>query len=152
MFQNGKAAVFLHQSLLSYQDWDEFIDIIGGRYYHEKEGMTPDGKTMLSGYQHDVNYIIEIADTTHPVTSGLNRFEIFDEVYHDYYVKPGIKPLLTTSHPSSDSIIGWTNRYYKSKIVYLLNGHDHHAFNNENYRKLLLNAIKWTSETPSNQE
>ncbi len=146
IFQKGKAAVFLHHSLLSYQEWDEFIDILGGRYFHEKERMAPDGSIMISGYQHDVNYIIEIADTMHPVTSGLSHFEIVDEVYNNYYVKPDILPLLITSHPSSDSIIGWSNSYYNSRIVYLMNGHDHHAFDNENYRKLLLNAIRWTAE------
>lgn len=146
MFQKGKAAVFLHHSLLSYQEWDEFINIIGGRYYHEKKRMAPDGKMMLSAYQHDVKHIIKIADTTHPVTSGLSDFEICDEAYSHYYLKPDIKPLLTTSHPSCDSIIGWSNRYYNSQIVYLMNGHDHHAFDNENFRKLLINAIRWTAD------
>ena len=32
----GKGLVFLHHSLASYQDWDEFKTIIGGKYHEEQ--------------------------------------------------------------------------------------------------------------------
>ena len=42
--------------------------------------------------------------------------------------------------------IAWTKTYGKSRVCYLMFGHDDDAWNNPNYRMLLLNAIHWASE------
>lgn len=144
-FEKGAPAVFLHHALVSYPYWDEFSEIVGGRFY-DKNPLIAHGDTIRSGYRHDVTYTVKVANPNHPVTLGMSDFEIEDEVYNRYYVKEDVEPLLTTDHPESDKLIGWINRYGRSQIVYLLNGHDVKAYSNENYRRLLKNAIEWVSE------
>lgn len=144
-FQEGAPAVFLHHTLLSYREWDQFSDIIGGRYYNKTPLVTAAGDTIQSVYQHDVRYEIKIANQKHPVTHGVEDFEIFDETYKDYVVNNDVEVLLTTDHPSSGNVIGWINKYGNSQSVYLLNGHSETAYNNLNYRQLLNNALHFVA-------
>jgi arylsulfatase A len=135
LLQKGKGMVFLHHSLASYQEWEEFEKILGGRYVLSDQ----DGST----YRHDVDIPVHVVNKDHPVTRGMDDFSIHDEVYGNFRVQPGIEPLLTTTHPESGEIIGWTNTYGKSRIVYLQLGHDHHAYEDPNFRMLLNQAINW---------
>jgi type 1 glutamine amidotransferase len=73
----------------------------------------------------------------------MSDFDITDEIYNYYDVKPGVHVLLTTDHPGSGKVIAWTHTYQKSPVVYLLLGHDHTAYQNPNYRRLVERAILW---------
>ncbi|MDH3712191.1 MAG: ThuA domain-containing protein, partial [Cyclobacteriaceae bacterium] len=75
------------------------------------------------------------------VTSGLEDFTVFDEVYGNTEVLPDVIPLLGTNHPESTSVIGWENHYRKSRIIYLQPGHGPSIFLDKNYRQLLRQAI-----------
>ncbi|WP_029036930.1 ThuA domain-containing protein [Salinimicrobium xinjiangense] len=144
-FQEGAPAVFLHHSLLSYREWDEFRNIIGGRYYNKTPFITATGDTIQSVYRHDVQYEVVVAHKEHAVTRGVEDFIIFDETYKDYVVNDDVEILLTTAHPSSGNILGWVNKYGNSQIVYLLNGHSESAYNNPSYRQLLYNALHFVA-------
>jgi uncharacterized protein len=140
--RNGKPLIALHHSLCAYDNWPEYCNIIGGKYFHKP--------TVISGkeypacsYIHDVHFKVKIADNGHPVTAGLDDFEIFDETYKGYYVEPGVTPLLTTDEQSSNPIIGWAKKYGKARVVTLQSGHDFPTFENQNFRKLLKQSIEW---------
>ncbi|MDO9615707.1 MAG: ThuA domain-containing protein [Bacteroidota bacterium] len=140
LLKSGKGLVFLHHSQCSYQAWDEYITIVGGKYHEEKN--TP----QTSTYQHDVTFAVKITDQKHPVTKGIKDFEILDEVYGNTEVLPGVTPLLTTDHPQSSKIIGWTHKKENSRIVYIQPGHDKNGWFNPNYQKLVNQAIVFVSE------
>nr|WP_121271867.1 ThuA domain-containing protein [Pedobacter schmidteae] len=142
LLNKGKAMIFLHHSLVSYQNWDEFQRILGGKYYAEATVLS--GDTLKSTYQHDVVIPVKIENTKHPVTRGINDFEIYDEVYGGFGVQPSIKPLLSTTHPGSSRYISWTNPYGKSEVLFIQLGHGPEAFANPNYRKLLQQGIEWS--------
>ena len=138
--EKGIGMVFLHHSLVSYQDWPEFQKIIGGKYLRENTKDHP-----KSTYKHDVDIHVEIVDKKHPITKNFNDFQIFDEVYGSFIVNKDVRPLLTTDHPESTKTIAWCHEYKKSRIVYLQSGHDHHAYENKFFRSLILNAIYWVN-------
>lgn len=142
LLQKGKTMIFLHHSLVSYQDWDEFQQIIGGKYYEKATVLN--GDTLKSTYQHDVNIQVKIENKRHPVTKGLKDFEIFDEVYGKFSTLPGIKPLLSTTHPGSSRYIAWINRYGGTDVLFIQLGHGPEAFSNPNFRKLLQQGISWS--------
>ena len=143
MTARGKPMLFLHHSLVSYQHWPEFEKMLGGKYV-ERSPNLPDEKQ--STYKHDVWVDVEIANSEHPVTKGFSDFRLFDEVYGNYLVSPNVQPLLKTDHPESTETIGWENRYNASTIVYLQPGHDYHAFESSDYRKLLTQAIHYLAQ------
>jgi type 1 glutamine amidotransferase len=141
-FEKGTGIVFLHHSLCSHQEWSGYEQLVGGKYHMPE--YTADSN-LISDYRHDISLHVEILDTQHPVTSGITNFDIMDEGYSHTSRLPGTHPLLKTDHPDCDSIIGWAHEVMNSRVVYLMGGHDRHAYENESFRKLVSNAINWTS-------
>lgn len=144
LLKKGKGLVALHHSLASHQNWEEYSKIIGGKFYlqgHRVNGV----EKPPSSFKHGVRFTVHIADPHHPVTRGLKDFEILDETYGNFEVNPKVKVLLTTDEPSSGRVIGWANTYGKARIVYLQLGHDHTAYENPYYRRLILQAIYWAA-------
>lgn len=143
MFDKGIGLVVLHHALVSYQHWPEYERIIGGRYPEA------DGKSGVVspkvGYQHDVDVPVVIAAPDHPITAGLKDFTIRDEIYWGFRVQPDVTPLLTTTHPKSGKPLAWTRIEGKSRVVYLQLGHDHTAYENPNYRRLVAQSIQWAA-------
>lgn len=136
----GKGLVFLHHSQCSYQEWNEYKTIVGGKYHEEKNS------PKTSTYQHDVTFTVKITDLKHPVTKGIKDFEILDEVYGNTEVLPGVTPLLTADHPQSSKTIGWAHKKENSRVVYIQPGHDKYGWFNPSYQKLVKQAIAFVSE------
>ena len=140
--REGKPVVALHHSICAFDDWPEYFNIIGGKYFHKPA--TVNGKEYAAcSYIHDLHFRVKISDKKHPVTRGVNDFDIFDETYKGYYIADGVTPLLTTDEPSSNSLIGWAKKYGKARVVTLQSGHDVPTFENPGFRKLLKQSIEW---------
>lgn len=140
--RQGKPLVALHHSICAYDDWPEYFNIIGGKYFHKLT--TVKGKVYPAcTYIHDLHFKVSIVDSNNPVTKGLTDFEIFDETYKGFYVEDGVTLLLTTDEPSSNHVIGWSKNYGKARVVTLQSGHDVPTFENPNFRKLLNQSIEW---------
>ena len=136
----GKGLLFMHHSLASYQDWEEFKTIIGGKYHEEKD--SPQSST----YEHDVTFKVMVKDTKNPIIKGVKDFSILDEVYGNTEILPGVNVLLTTDHPKSSPVIGWYHQMEKSRIVYIQPGHDKHSYTNANYQKIIRQAIDYVAK------
>jgi type 1 glutamine amidotransferase len=145
LLKQGKGLVALHHSIADYPNWDEYSRIIGAKYYLQKQVVNGVEKPV-SIFQHGVRFTVRIADPKHPVTRGLKDFEILDETYGKFEVAPKVKPLLTTDTPTSGPIIGWVRNYGKARVVYLQLGHDHTAYEDPNYRRLVAQAIRWAAK------
>ncbi|CAN5475904.1 hypothetical protein BH23BAC1_BH23BAC1_34990 [soil metagenome] len=143
--RNGKNMLFLHHSIVSYDGWEEYENLVGGHYYNRPYQK---GNTELpsSEYSHDENIKVYIENKEHPITKGISDFDIFDETYNNVYINKNIEPLIATDHPQSNKIIGWINRYKNSKIVYLQPGHGPQIFENKNYQTLVEQSIRWLTE------
>jgi type 1 glutamine amidotransferase len=142
--KEGKGLVALHHSLASFQEWDEYARIIGGRYHLKKwnqNGVEKAGSTYL----HDVDFKVRVADPGHPVTQGLQDFAIHDETYGGFEVGSEAHVLLTTDAPTSGPAIGWSKTYGPARVVYIQLGHDRQAYENPNYRRLVRQAILWVA-------
>lgn len=135
----GISLLFLHHSLVSYQEWEEFSKIRGGRYYKSE----PYDSITNSRYKHDLELLVEIQDSTHTITKGMRNFVIHDEGYNNIIVNEGVMPLLKTHDPDCAEMFAWTTKYRNSKIVYIMGGHDKLAFQNENYKELIRNTLNY---------
>jgi len=145
LLKAGKPLVALHHTLGAFQKWDEYASIVGGRYHLEKwidHGVEKPGST----YHHDVDFTVKVADPNHPVTRSVPDFRIHDETYGGFEVKPESHVLLTTDEPSNGRNLAWWTTYGRARVVYLQLGHDHQAYENPNYRKLLAQAIDWAAQ------
>ncbi|MCS7310842.1 MAG: ThuA domain-containing protein [Armatimonadetes bacterium] len=142
LLRAGKGLVALHHSLASYQQWEEYRQIIGGRWYADRWKQNGVERPP-STYKHDVVFRVRIVDRRHPVTRDIQDFDIRDETYGNFEVLPTVQPLLMTDEPSSHPVIGWAHTYGRSRVVYIQLGHDHHAYENPSYRRLVQQAIRW---------
>lgn len=147
LLQQGKPFLFLHHAIASYQDWPEFEKILGGKYVEAARGIP---KEEQSNYEHDVWVYSKVENYT-AVTVGLKEPRFFDEVYGNVRISEDIIPLLRTRHPQSMEFIAWQHKYNNSQVVYLQPGHDYRTYENEEYRKLLLQAIKFLAGTNKTQ-
>jgi len=138
--EKGKGLVFMHHSLVSYQNWPEFTSIIGGKYHLPGNGIDPE---KLSGYKHDI-WMRVITNRNHPVTKRVDDFDIFDEGYTNLQVLPTVTPLLTTENEFCHPIIGWAHQVQNSRVVYLLPGHASPGLHHPSYKQIILNAIRWS--------
>jgi type 1 glutamine amidotransferase len=144
LLHEGIGVVSLHHNLGAHRDWDEFTKIIGGRFVFGKA--TLEGKEYKeSTWAHDQQLKIAVADKTHPITKGLRDFEIHDETYGGYYTASDVHVLLTTDHPQNGPKVAWTKTYGQSRVFHTMLGHDHLAWENPNYPKLLHQAILWAA-------
>jgi hypothetical protein len=142
--KEGKGLVVLHHAIADYQHWPEYSKIIGARYYLDKTVV--DGvEKPRSAYKHGVHFTLRIADSAHPVTSGVKDFEIQDETYNLFDVAKENHVLLTTDEPESNKLIGWAKTYGEARVIYLQSGHDHFAYENPNYQQMLKQAIQWAA-------
>lgn len=141
--QNGKGFLFLHHSLANYQEWPEAKKIIGGRYHLPAEGKD---SALYSNYRHDIELDVNVLDDEHPITLGMADFKILDEGYGNLDLIDEVEPLLTTDHPDCHPVIGWTNQYLNSRVVYLIFGHDKKAYESPEFKELIVNAIDWIQE------
>lgn len=139
LLKAGKGLLFLHHSICAYQDWPEFESIVGGKYYEKKK----DDQFGASSYQHDVKFDVKLVHPSHPVTKGIKDFTLLDEVYGNLEVIPEAYPLLSTNHPQSSAIIGWTLKKENSRIVFIQPGHDKNSYSNPAYRQLVRQAISY---------
>ncbi len=143
LLKKGKSMIFLHHSLVSYQYWPEFIKIVGGQYHTHP--VVVNGDTLSANYEHDLSMSIKVEDKQHPITQGIHDFEIIDEAYGDVEILPGVKPLLSTTHPKSMRYVAWTNHYGNSDVVCIQLGHGPSGYSNPNFQKLIQQAIEWSS-------
>ncbi len=142
--KEGKGLVALHHAIASYQEWPEYWKIVGARYYLKP--MVVDGvEKRRSAFKHDMQFKVHVVDPRHPVTRGVSDFDLHDETYKWFDVAPDSHPLLTTDEPESNKIIAWTRTYENARVVYLQSGHDHFAYENPHYQRLVRQAIRWTA-------
>ena len=142
LLNQGIGLVSLHHNMGAHANWDEYRKIIGGKF--ALRDCEIDGtKFKKSGWDHDQELKVTVADKTHTITKGVGDFQIHDETYSGYYVAPGVKVLLTTDHPKNNPQLAWTTSYGKSRVCYLMLGHDGKAYQNPNYSRLVCQAIRW---------
>ena len=139
----GMGMVFLQFTLSSHPEWDEFHDLIGGKWF--LKNYTEDPK-LHSTYFTDLTVNIKILDTAHPVTRGLKDFTMTDAFYGNIYTDANVHPLLGSDNPDLAPALAWAHRYDQSKVVYINPGFTKGAYENPSYRKLISNALSYVAD------
>ena len=166
----GCPLVILHHAAAACPAWPEWSEIVGGQFLYTPMQSRGVDHTD-SGYKIDVTHTVSPA-MDHPITHGVEPFEIIDEVYLSQVFEDSIIPLFTSSwefkcnnfysaanavvrgelnsnqdwdHPNGSNLVGWIKTYQNSPVVYLQLGDGPAAYQNANFRRILAQAIKWAS-------
>lgn len=171
LVEKGHGFVFLHHAIAGWPTWDEYSELIGGRFFYAPDTIRgvsyPD-----SGYRIGVEHTVNVVGH-HPVTEGIpESFTLTDEVYLLSTVyEDSVEPLLTSNYepvtenfwssgrfvtdfkgdnigwerPPGSNLVGWARTVGNSRVVYLQCGHDEAVYANTHYQRLIRNAIDWVS-------
>jgi type 1 glutamine amidotransferase len=82
---------------------------------------------------------VRIVDREHPITQGVADFEIEDE----WYELAGDLGAVQVLAEAGGCPLLYTRRWGLGRVHYTALGHDHRAFANPSYRRLLAQAIVW---------
>ncbi len=135
LLEKGKPMLFLHHTLVSYQKWPNFINIIGGRYNRQHPILGP------SAYIHDYKLNLTVSNKKHPITMDLDCFSIIGEAYNNCEILPEVTPLLICEDSHNMPYAAWIHRVKNAEVVYIQNGHDDKVFTNPHYKKLIKQAV-----------
>ena len=129
--EKGQGIVILHHAILAFPEWDAFSDMCGIDERAEFD------------YFPKQTFQVQIVDKSHPITEGLSDWELGDETYTMTSAGEDSTILLTTNHPDSMDVLGWTREYANSRIFCLQSGHDNVTYSNPNFREVLKRGIQW---------
>lgn len=138
LLESGKPLLVVHHAISIFPEWPEAEKIIGGRYV-----LAPEANHPGSTFKHDQKIRVKISDKSHPITRFMDDFEMLGETYGNVPIRPGVTPLLTTDHPDSMPLLGWTHKYLNSTVVYLEPGHGASEFRDANVRRLFAQSVRW---------
>lgn len=136
LMDRGVGLVILHHAIYGYRSWPEWQKIVGVTRW-------------LSGAKHGMHLKIHVEDSDHPITRGLEDFEIDDETYQGHDVLPGMRVLLSTDEPTNSRPICWVHEYRKSRVCYFQLGHDEMAYRAPQFGEVLGRAIRWSAPRPT---
>ena len=130
--ESGQGIVVLHHALLSFVDMKAFTEVCG----------VEDRKLEGFGLSH---IRTEIADPGHPITAGLEPWEMDDEYFTIGMPNESCKVLLITSHPASTKALGWTHELRNARVFCYQSGHGPGAYTNASYQTVLRRGIEWAA-------
>ena len=144
LLDDGVGLVVLHHAIAAFSDWREYRKIIGAKYW--LEDTVEDGvEYKKCTWKEGVDMPLHVEDATHPIMAGITDFTIHDEVYKGYDLQPDNHLLLSCGLSNSQKEIAWTRAYGHAKVCLIQPGHGPEAHGDENYRRMVRQAIAWVA-------
>jgi len=150
LMDRGVGFVAVHYTLFapSKRGGDRLLDWVGG-YFDYENGEKPKG-----WYSKIKNCTAKVtpASPEHPVSRGLKPFELKEEFYYNMRFRPDDKrltPILTAAipdEPAPETVAWAVERKDGGRGFAWTGGHYHSNWQNENVRRMLLNALVWTAK------
>jgi len=126
--RGGGAAVGIHSATDSFKNSDAYWELFGGRFAGHGGG----------------KFMVYIYDAEHPITKGLEPFEIQDETYsHRYHKNACIRVLTRMNRGNERQAMCWVTDYGKGRVFYTSNGHGREAWANPAFQRLAVRGIYW---------
>lgn len=147
LIKGGKSLLVFHHAICGYNDWPEFVNLAGGKYFKRPFINPETGKPQEMGdYKHDVKLELSAVKGNGAVT--MTPVTYAEERYYNMYIKPDVKPILVFKEANSgqEAVAAWENKYGKGTVITFLPGHDHQFFNNPELRSSLEQTIKYLAK------
>jgi type 1 glutamine amidotransferase len=134
--KGGKGLVLIHFACGAFQDWPEFANLAGRIWDPDKRG-------------HDLkgSFRVEIKNTNHPVTQGMQYFETDDELYTCLVGDRPIEILATATSnvDGKEYPMAFVFNYGKGRVFHSPLGHNVKAISNSIEGELFRRGCAWTA-------
>src|SRR5579863_1569952 len=131
--------------------WD-FVNNGGGFLaLHNAQGIYPPGGLYYKlfggdygGHPEPYVFTVRVENKNHPITAGVEDFEIFDEQHTvKYYLDREHLLLRSIARNNLESQAGWWREVGKGRFCYLAPGHTPEALGHPMMQRLIRNAMNW---------
>jgi len=132
--KNGGGVVGIHATD-AFKNSDSYWKIFGGQFIGHGGG----------------TFKITFTDKNHPITKGMESFEISDESYRDKMhpdSKDNLHHLGRIDRGKENHSMIWVHEYGKGRLFNTGLGHDGKAWVNPALQKLVIRAIYWAAKKP----
>lgn len=134
----GKGVVALHgANIMGWVDGGldpadvPLFSLIGNRYLSHGPG------------HHEGRHRIDIV-AEHPITAGVESFELFDEYYEFELADDDVEILAERTRADGEVIpVLYAREVGAGRVVYLALGHDMRSWGEPSFRRLVVQAIQW---------
>ncbi len=130
--ESQQGIVVLHHALLAYPKWPAWNELVG-----------MDDRSF--GFDHDQSLRVDVMAVDHPVTRGMDSWQMIDETYKMGDPGPNNQVLLTTNHPQSMHALAWTRQYKNSRVFCFQSGHDDQTWQDACFQETLRRGILWSA-------
>jgi type 1 glutamine amidotransferase len=134
--KQGKGFYVQHLASASYVEWEEFGKLCGRHWVMGTSGHGPRSV-----------FACQIADPEHPITKGLQDFNIFDELYAKLQGNQEIQVLVKADSDWSNQTepIVFVRNYGQGRSVHNALGHDFKAIQDKTNRILIARGVEWAA-------
>lgn len=141
--ERGGGIVFVHSGACI---GERFLGDADEHFKKPARGMQALHGCTMNGHPLRCNCDIYVTDPDSPLTEGVSAFTVHDEHYQISDLAGDAQVFLQwDSAPGGTQPAGWTRKIYGGRIVVLTPGHTLDVWENPEFRKLLVNAIEWTT-------
>jgi type 1 glutamine amidotransferase len=90
---------------------------------------------------------IEVVDATHPITAGLQSWEMLCETWRvGGDPGPAATRLLRTTHPTTHlTALAWTHHFRAARVFCLQPGHNNDDWSDPSFRAVLGRGLHWAA-------
>jgi type 1 glutamine amidotransferase len=135
---SGRPILAHHGGIASYDDWPRYGELLGFAWVWGVTTHSPLG-----------DHTVRVLPTGHPLVAGVDDYTLFDELYYDVRIAPGLAPAVHAAaewdgaaRPMILSAEGGRVRG-AGRTAYLANGHDLRAFACPAMAQIWRNAVAW---------
>ena len=86
---------------------------------------------------------MHVQTDAHPITEGIEDFDIVDELYTDPMISDSVAPLIEAEWEDTDHPILWVRWYGGARVCYNALGHGPEAFDHPANQTLLQRGALW---------
>jgi putative membrane-bound dehydrogenase-like protein len=132
--KSGKPIVGVRTASHAFQNWLELDKEVLGGNYKGHYGASPAVEVQIVAKARN-----------HPILSGVKPFQSAGSLYQNPNLADDVEVLLTGSIPGHTEPVAWTRSHNGGRVFYTSLGHQK-DFADENFRRLLVNALFWTAK------
>ncbi|MHC4179522.1 MAG: ThuA domain-containing protein [Planctomycetota bacterium] len=91
-------------------------------------------------------FAVYVYDKEHPITAGLEDFEITDETYsHHYHKNACMRCLLRMNRGNERQSMAWVQQHGKGRVFNTGLGHGREAWANPQFQRLVVRGLYWAA-------
>ena len=134
--RGGKGFFVQHLASASFPKWEEFGKLCGRKWVMGTSGHSP--RSVFKA---------KVVNKQHPITAGLDDFEIDDELYSKLQGTGEINVLVEGDSDFSKKAepLVFTLNYGKGRVVHNAFGHDRKALMTPNVQKIIARGVEWAA-------